>query len=37
MKFEIWSEERWNEQADSWFSGDTGQDELPSELLSLSL
>lgn len=37
MKFEIWSEENWNEQADSWFSGATGQAELPSELLSLSL
>ncbi|MEX0740146.1 MAG: division/cell wall cluster transcriptional repressor MraZ [Pseudohongiella sp.] len=37
MKFEIWSEENWNEQADSWFAGTTGEAELPPELLSLSL
>jgi len=37
MKFEIWSEENWNEQADSWFAGTTGQADLPPELLSLSL
>lgn len=37
MKFEIWSEENWNEQADSWFAGATGQADLPPELLSLSL
>lgn len=37
MKFEIWNEERWSAQADSWFAGESGQDELPPELLSLSL
>lgn len=37
MKFEIWSEESWNAQADSWFSGEAGQVELPPALLSLSL
>lgn len=37
MKFEIWSEENWNEQADSWFAGTAGQAELPPALLSLSL
>ena len=37
MKFEIWSEENWNEQADSWFAGAAGEAELPPELLSLSL
>lgn len=37
MKFEIWSEDNWNAQADSWFDGDAGQSELPPELLSLSL
>jgi len=37
MKFEIWSEENWNEQADSWFADGTGQTQLPPELLSLSL
>ncbi len=37
MKFEIWSQENWDEQADSWFAGTTGEAELPPELLSLSL
>lgn len=37
MKFEIWSQENWDEQADSWFAGTTGQAELPPALLSLSL
>lgn len=37
MKFEIWSKENWDAQADSWFSGDTGSTELPQALLSLSL
>jgi MraZ protein len=37
MKFEIWSEESWNKQADGWFSGDAGQLDLPPALLSLSL
>jgi MraZ protein len=37
MKFEIWNEERWSAQADSWFAGESGQDELPPELLNLSL
>jgi MraZ protein len=37
MKFEIWSKENWDAQADSWFSADTGSAELPQALLSLSL
>lgn len=37
MKFEIWSEEIWNSQADGWFSGEAGENELPPALLSLSL
>src|SRR5690554_2245807 len=36
-KFEIWSEEIWNAQADGWFSGEPGENELPPALLSLSL
>ena len=37
MKFEIWSKENWDAQADSWFSGESGSAELPQALLSLSL
>lgn len=37
MKFEIWNEEIWSGQADSWFSGGSGQVELPPALLNLSL
>lgn len=37
MKFEIWSEEIWNVQADGWFSGEGEENELPQALLSLSL
>ena len=37
MKFEIWNEDTWNAQADSWFSGESGQTELPPALLSLSI
>jgi MraZ protein len=37
MKFEIWSEENWNAQADSWFDSESGSESLPPELLSLSL
>jgi MraZ protein len=36
-KFEIWSKENWDAQADSWFSGESGGSELPPALLSLSL
>lgn len=37
-KFEIWSEELWNQRRDNWLTqeGDDG-DELPEELQSLSL
>jgi len=37
-KFEIWSENHWNTQRDSWLEEDNGLDEnLPSEMVSLSL
>jgi len=37
-KFEIWSEDHWNAQRDSWLEEDNGLDEnLPSEMVSLSL
>jgi len=37
-KFEIWSEDHWSAQRDSWLEEDNGLDEnLPSEMVSLSL
>lgn len=36
-KFEIWSKERWDVQADSWFADDRQIGDVPSELRNLSL
>lgn len=37
-KFEIWSEELWNQKRDAWLEEDNlGDDELPEEMMSLSL
>ena len=37
-KFEIWSEDHWNIQRDSWFEEENALDEnLPTEMVSLSL
>ena len=36
-KFEIWDEEHWNEQRESWLSMEPGTGPVPVEMESLSL
>jgi MraZ protein len=36
-KFEIWSEEGWQEKRELWLADDAGDDEIPPELQELSL
>jgi len=36
-KFEIWSEDTWNEQRDAWLKDSSSEEQMPEELRSLSL
>jgi MraZ protein len=36
-KFEVWSEERWNERRDAWLAAEDDLEELPAEMESMSL
>jgi MraZ protein len=36
-KFELWSEEAWNERMDTYLQEDTGSGEIPEQIMRLSL